>query len=75
MILLFKIFFINYNAWAYNLIEKYEGGLFMKKSWTSSIKTTIKQNKMITATLGILIILISIDALLVNSFLQLISSM
>ena len=47
----------------------------MKKSWTSSIKTTIKQNKMITATLGILIILISIDVLLVNSFLQLISSM
>ncbi len=45
------------------------------KNWTNSMKKVIKNNKLIIGTLATLCILISIDLVLVNSFLEILSNL
>lgn len=45
------------------------------KLWTSNLKKRVKSNKLIVATLVILTTLVSIDILLINSFLNFLSKL
>lgn len=45
------------------------------KNWTNSMKKVLKNNKLIIGTLATLCILISIDLVLVNSFLEILSNL
>ena len=54
---------------------KKEIGITKFKSWTGNIKKGIKNNKIIVCTMSLLTILIAIDIVLVNSFLQLLTNL
>ena len=54
--------------------KKLVAGYAKRKSWTSRIITIIKQNQFIIGILTLLTILMVIDFVLVNSFLQLLGS-
>ena len=45
------------------------------KNWTNSMKKVLKNDKLIIGTLATLCILISIDLVLVNSFLEILSNL
>ena len=45
------------------------------KNWTNSMKKVLKNHKLIIGTLATLCILISIDLVLVNSFLEILSNL
>lgn len=45
------------------------------KTWTSKVKKIITKNKLIVITFSLLIILTAIDIILVNSFLQLLTTL
>ncbi len=53
--------------------NKRQIGYYKLKEWTSNLKKIIKNNKIITFTLGLLIALMVVDFVLVNSFLELLS--
>lgn len=54
---------------------KRELGIRNLKNWTSKVKKVLARNKLITITLSLLVILVSIDIILVNSFLKLLSQL
>ena len=58
-----------------DIVYKKEIGFEKLKNWTSKLKKCIKNNKAIIITLSLLIILITIDFILVNSFLQLLTKL
>ncbi len=58
-----------------NLGYKKEKSTKKMSKWTSNIFAFISRNKIIIITLSILVILISIDFILINSFLEILSKM
>lgn len=54
---------------------KREIGVSKLKIWTSKVKRSITNNKMIIATLSLLVILMTIDFVLINSFMKLLTSL
>lgn len=54
---------------------KREIGIVKLKNWTSKVKKVIKSNKTIIFILAMLTILIGIDIVLVNSFLELLTKL
>lgn len=54
---------------------KREMGIRKLRNWTSKVKKVLARNKLITITFSLLVILVSIDIILVNSFLKLLSQL
>ena len=54
---------------------KREIGVSKFKNWTSKLKRRVINNKIIVITLSLLIILMTIDFVLINSFMKLLTSL
>ena len=54
---------------------KREIGVSKLKIWTSKIKRSIANNKIVVITLSLLVILMTIDFILINSFMKLLTSL